>query len=327
LAITNDILDLASVEAGKFQLAPQPSRLRDIIDGSLGLMAETAAAKGIALTLEAAADLPVAVLADPLRVRQILLNLLGNAIKFTPAGGRVTLSVSWRGPRNGLQLSVADTGPGVPIAIRPYLFQDFAQRPFDMAASEGTGLGLAICASLAQAMGGTICYLPAPDAVGSVFTVALPLPLAELPSDPPPDRDPTPRPAPGLRVLVVDDVASNRRLAEALLQQAGYIVQLAEDGESAIAAVAQGPVPDIVLMDVFMPVIDGFAATQRIRALPGPAGKVPIIALTADATLDRVQIYSDAGMNGYVTKPFDVEELLAAIARAVAAGRSQLPPR
>lgn len=324
LAIISDILDLASVEAGKFQLTPQPTRLGDIIQGSIDLVAQTAAAKGVALTLEGGADLPEAVLADPLRVRQILLNLLGNAIKFTPSGGRVVLTVSWKGTNSGLRLSVADTGSGVPPEIRPYLFRDFAQRPLDMAASEGTGLGLAISASLAQAMGGTVRYQPGPDELGSVFIADLPLPIAEPPADPLPDRRATPRPVSGLRVLVVDDVASNRKLAEAVLQQAGYTVQLAVDGESAMAALAQGAVPDVVLMDVFMPGIDGLVATQRIRALGGAAGKVPIIALTADASVDRVQAYRDAGMNGYIIKPFEIEALLAAIAKVVLSEESLL---
>jgi CheY-like chemotaxis protein/nitrogen-specific signal transduction histidine kinase len=321
LAIINDILDLASVEAGKFQLSPQAARLDDIISGSTDLVAETASAKGITLTLERGANLPDVVLADPLRMRQILLNLLGNAIKFTSSDGRVTLSVVWLGDDTGLRLAVADTGPGVPAEIRPFLFRDFAQRPLDMAATEGTGLGLAISASLAHAMGGTLRYEPGPSGIGSLFIAELPLPLAEASAVPVAEPCPVQRPAAGLHVLVVDDVASNRKLAELLLQQAGHVVRLAEDGETAVAAMAHGPTPDVVLMDVFMPGMDGLTASRRIRALNGAASRVPILALTADASPDRAEAYYEAGMNGCVTKPFDIDDLLAAINDVIALRR------
>ena len=319
LAIINDILDLACVEAGTFQLNPRPAALADIIQGSIDLIAGTASTKRIALTLDLAPGLPKFVHADALRVRQILLNLLGNAVKFTPPGGRVTLAVSWHGAGGGLRLEVADTGRGVPEALRPHLFHDMAQRPLDMAATEGTGLGLAISASLAQAMGGTLRYQPGPDGVGSVFAAALPLPAATAPPAGAAVRV-APRHVAGLRVLVVDDVASNRKLAEVLLRQAGCEVRLIEDGAAAVAAIAGGEIPDVVLMDVFMPEMDGLAATRRIRALPGPAGRVPIIGLTADASPDRQPAYRAAGMNDCITKPFAVEDLLSAIGRAVARG-------
>ncbi|HUN43208.1 MAG TPA: response regulator [Acetobacteraceae bacterium] len=321
LAIINDILDLAGVEAGSFQLNPQPTALGKILQDSIEVLSDTAAAKCVFLDLDQAPGVPAFVRADPLRVRQILLNLLGNALKFTPAGGRVTLSASWH-PRPGLlRLEVTDTGRGVPATLRPHLFQDIARRPLDMAATEGTGLGLAITASLAQAMGGTLQYRPGRDDVGSVFTAELPLPVVDSPGERPPLRF-EPRPITGQRVLVVDDVASNRKLAEAVLRQAGCVVQLAEDGAMAVAALAAGAVPDVVLMDVFMPDLDGIAATRQIRALPGRAGKVPIIGLTADATPDRLPIYREAGMNDCITKPFAVDDLLSAIGRALSAGHA-----
>ncbi|HUB45457.1 MAG TPA: ATP-binding protein [Acetobacteraceae bacterium] len=316
LAIINDVLDLASAEAGTFQLHPRPTALASILHESIELLSETAAAKGIALSLDQAPGLPAFVRTDPLRVRQILLNLLGNALKFTPAGGRVTLSASWQATRGGVRLDVTDTGRGVPAALRPHLFQDIARRPLDMAATEGTGLGLAISASLAQAMGGTLRYQPGPGDLGSVFTAELPLPAVDPPRERPPVRF-EPRPVTGLRVLVVDDVASNRKLAEAVLCQAGCTVRLAEDGPAAVAALATGDVPDVVLMDIFMPDLDGLAATRQIRALSGRAGRVPIIGLTADASPGRLPVYRDAGMNDCITKPFVVDELLNAIGRAV----------
>jgi signal transduction histidine kinase/FixJ family two-component response regulator len=326
LAIVNDLLDLARVEAGRFQLSPQPCRVSEVIRGSADLVADAAVEKGVTLHVALAADSPPSVLADPVRVRQILVNLLGNAIKFTPPGGEVTLTVARLAAGGGLQLSVADTGPGVPPEILPRLFQDFVQSPFTEATSaEGTGLGLAISTTLAQAMGGTIGYRPGSNGVGSVFTVELPLPGVEPPSEAAAPPRPAPRPRPGVRVLVVDDVPSNRRVAQVFLQQAGFIVDVAASGALALAAMERSPLPDIVLMDVYMPGMDGLLATRRIRALPGPAGQVPIVALTADVSLEQAQACREAGMNGFVTKPLDFGELLATIAAAVPGAEVAVP--
>ena len=318
LAIVNDMLDLARAEAGTFELAPRAVRVREIVDGSRDLMAETALAKGVELRLAIAPDTPEAVMADAVRVRQIILNLLGNSIKFTPSGGRVTLSVSGRADADGIVLAVRDTGPGVPPEIVPYLFQDFMLCPVADATPDGTGMGLSICSSLAQAMGGTIGYQPAPEGTGSVFTVDLPLPRAEPPAAQPvkPMSSTTPRALGALRVLVVDDVPTNRRLAEVLLRQAGFEVELAADGAEAVAALRQRRIPDVVLMDIYMPGMDGITATRQIRSLPSAAGQVPIIALTADASPDQIRACQAAGTNGYVAKPFNIEALLASI-RAV----------
>ena len=318
LAIVNDMLDLARAEAGTFELAPRAVRVREIVDGSRDMMAETALAKGVELRLSVAPDTPEAVMADAVRVRQIVLNLLGNSIKFTPSGGLVTLAVSGRGNADGIVLTVHDTGPGVPPEIVPYLFQDFMLCPVADATPDGTGMGLSICSSLAQAMGGTIRYQPAPEGTGSVFTVDLPLPRAEptAASGAKPAPSAAPRASGALRVLVVDDVPTNRKLAEVLLRQAGFEVELAADGAEAVAALRQGRIPDVVLMDIYMPGMDGITATRQIRSLPGAVGQTPIIALTADASPDQIRACQAAGTNGYVAKPFNIEALLASI-RAV----------
>jgi CheY-like chemotaxis protein len=285
-----------------------------------------AAAGAVTLRVRHAAGVPRAVRADPLRVRQILLNLLGNAIKFTPPGGQVTLSVAPLDATDGLRLSVQDTGPGVPPEVRPYLFQDFLFGPVDNTTvdnttTDGTGMGLAISASLAQAMGGRIDYQPGPDGAGSLFIVDLPLPATEPPPPPlvaepppPPVVVTAPSPTGPRRVLVVDDVAANRRLAEVLLNQAGFVVDLAVDGASALARLDAGPNPDVILMDVYMPGMDGLTATRRIRALDGPVSQIPIIALTADVSPDQIRACHQAGMNSYLAKPFNVQDLLDAIA-------------
>jgi CheY-like chemotaxis protein len=277
----------------------------------------------VALSLQTAPDLPDAVLADPMRLRQILLNLLNNALKFTPRGGSVTLAVNWAPEDDpddmpdvaALDFTVTDTGPGVPANLCPQLFEDYTQGPGE-AMSGGTGLGLAISARLALAMGGALTHADGPGGRGSRFTLRLQLPLAPMPASLAPEPAPT-LPPPGLRILVVDDIAANRMVAEALLRQAGHEVDSAEDGHAALAAIARGPQPDVVLMDQSMPGMDGHTTTRHIRALPGPAGLLPIVALTADAMPEQINATLAAGMDGHVVKPIDRATLLAGIATAI----------
>ncbi|MFZ4408556.1 MAG: response regulator [Paracraurococcus sp.] len=316
LAIVNDALDLARVEAGRLQWAPAPVRLRPLLEEALELIQPAAAAKRIGLRLDPVAPLPEAVLADAVRLRQILLNLLGNAVKFTPAGGSVVLRVDQ--PEFGrMRLAVSDSGPGIPAALRPKLFGEFVQGEGQDAA--GAGLGLAISAALARGMGGTLDHAPGPDGCGSVFTALLPLPVAEPPALPvlvpaPAAEAPAPRP---LRLLVVDDARVNRQVVRALLRPEGHEVVEAEDGPAALAALQGGPLPDAVLMDVNMPGMDGFQVTEAIRALDGPAARVPVIALTGDAMPEAVEAGRAAGMDGHLTKPLQRAVLLAELARVL----------
>ncbi|MBR0681679.1 response regulator [Roseomonas eburnea] len=322
VAIVNDILDLGRVEAGRLELAPRPAELRGLLEEAVELARPAAVMKRIRLDLRMHPQLPAAVLVDPVRLRQILLNLLGNAVKFTPDGGQVTLSVR-PGPA-ALEFVVTDTGPGVPADQRERLFRDYERMGAEAAGTEGTGLGLAITAALARTMGGGASYAPGPEGKGSCFSVTLPLPAATLPAAVERTAPEPPRPADGLRILVVDDIAANRMVAEALLTQAGHRVQCCADGASAVAAIARGPLPDVVLMDVHMPDMDGFAATARIRALPGPAGHVPVLAVTAEAAPDEVRACLNRGMDGHVSKPIDRQALLAAIAEVTLVRRGAL---
>jgi signal transduction histidine kinase len=323
LSILNEVLDLSRIEAGRLDLAPCPIALAEFLDETLSLQHDAAQACGVALSLQTAPDLPDAVLADPMRLRQILLNLLNNALKFTPCGGSVTLAVNWAADDDpddvpdvmALDFTVTDTGAGVPADLRPQLFEDYTQAPGE-AMSGGTGLGLAISARLAWAMGGDITHADGPNGRGSRFTLRLTLPAAPMPASPAPEPAPT-LPPPGLRILVVDDIAANRMVAEALLRQAGYVVDSAEDGHAALAAILRGPLPDVVLMDQSMPGMDGHTAAHRIRALPGRAGRLPIVALTADAMPEQIAASLAAGMDGHVAKPIDRANLLAGIATAL----------
>lgn len=313
LAIVNDSLDLGRVEAGRLELLPRPVGLRAQLQEAVDLIRASSAEKRIELTQQLHPPLPDAVLADPVRLRQILLNLLGNAVKFTPEGGQITLSAL--SGQAGLTLAVTDSGPGVPEENRARLFQDYERVGADTAGTEGTGLGLAITAALAGAMGGRAWYAPGPGGVGSCFSVTLPLPTVDLP--PPPSEAPSsPARRETLRILVVDDIAANRLVAEALLGQRGHQVQSVADGASAVALLEAGQVPDVVLMDIFMPEMDGYETTRRIRALPAPAGRVPILAVTAEAGPEEVRACLASGMDGHIAKPIDRETLLRLVADA-----------
>ncbi|WP_052389624.1 ATP-binding protein [Belnapia moabensis] len=310
LAIVNDALDLARVEAGRLDLAPEPIALPESLRATLALVA-AAAAKGQDLRFEVETPLPAMVVADPLRLRQIAMNLLGNATKFTPPGGRITLSAGWEAGE--LRLAVTDTGPGLPAEVLANLFGDFVQGAGHNAAGEGSGLGLAICAALAQAMGGTLGHARGPEGVGARFTLTLPAP--ELPREP----------ARPLRLLVVDDVLVNRKVARALLEPAGHSVAEAADGEAALDALRSGPLPDAVLMDVHMEPLDGLAATRRLRALGGEAARLPVIALTGSVDPAEQAACRAAGMDGHLSKPIERAALLAELARVTAASERRFP--
>ena len=332
-ALLTDVLDLSRIEAGRLELVPVPTPLATLLDEVTGLARAAARAKAVSLVTEIAPNLPEAVLCDPLRVRQILHNLLGNAVKFTPAGGRVTLAVQRQG-RGGLVLTITDDGPGVPADFQNRLFEDYTRATREAAKGDGTGLGLAISARLAQAMDGSIRFGIPPGGRGSLFEACLPLPDAEppapaiaasIPSSIPGSiagsvtgtRPPAaPEPSPGLTVLVTDDIAVNRLVLRAMLERAGHRVIEAADGAAALEAVANpgasGP-PEVVLMDVLMPNMDGLEATRRIRALPGETGRLPILAVTAGALTDELAGCLAAGMDGHVTKPVERTVLLAAL--------------
>jgi signal transduction histidine kinase len=313
LAVANDILDLAAVEAGRLPLRRQPIAWPALMEGCVALVRPQAMQKRIALTLEVTAEAPGGVLGDPTRLRQMVLNLLSNAVKFTPEGGAVRLRLgrSVRGPQ---RIEVIDTGPGIPPERRGLLFRDFSRletapgREFG-----GAGLGLAITAALAKAMGGTIGVDAGPGRIGSLFWLDLPLPEAAAPpptqaAEPPAETAPGPR----RRVLVVDDVAPNRMVARILLEGAGHEVALATDGAEAVEAVRQGGF-DLVLMDIHMPGMDGLEATRRIRAEEAGRRRVPIVALSADALREQVEQCRAAGMDGHLAKPLDRGALMSVL--------------
>ena len=317
LSILNEILDLSRIEAGRMELTPQPFALVGFLQELNALAQGATIPLGVALHFDIAPDLPATVLADAMRLRQILLNLLNNAWKFTPSGGSVRLAVS-RIDGDLIGFTITDTGPGVPPSMRSRLFQDYA-RGSGPAHPGGTGLGLAISAHLASAMGGELTYADGPGGMGSRFTLVLTLPEVDAPADvePAPATMAHREPPSGLRFLVVDDVALNRKTLQALLEYAGHEVEVAENGRAALAAMDRFPLPDIVLMDQSMPDMDGNTAARYIRNLPGRAGRVPILAVTANALPEDIEASLAAGMDGHITKPIELKMLLDAAAHVL----------
>jgi CheY-like chemotaxis protein len=254
--------------------------------------------------------LPVALVGDEARLQQILLNLLNNAVKFTPQGG-VTLHVGCDdgfGDGGIIRFSVTDTGIGIPQDHRKYLFQRFYQINAVAREYGGTGLGLAISKRLVGLMGGEI-GLESEEGKGSTFWFKVPLPRAEESVIPSKLAGTTTQAGLSGRILLVEDLQHNRELAQMLLTNAGYQVDTAENGAEAVTAV-QAKAYDLVLMDIQMPVMDGVTATKRIRELDHPANNIPVIAMTANVLPLQVTAFGEAGMNDHVGKPFKKAELL-----------------
>ena len=296
LELISGVLSLSEVEQHRVELQPFVVDLGKLAADSIDVVRPAAGKKGLSLTVEAAPGAPATAFVDPTRLRQILLILLGNAVKFT-ASGAVTLrlcsaqvrstqnSLPEKGPDQAdvLRLEVADTGSGIPQEKRLRLFQDFERLSADADAVEGAGLGLALSARLVTVMGGSIGY-DDNDGGGSVFWIELPLLGAESKTE---RADVPPAATSPYRVLIVDDVAMNRDVAAAFLQSACYEVTCLDNGAAAVA-VASCENFDVILMDVRMPEMDGLEATRRVRKLPAPYGQVPVIALTAQAFAEQI---------------------------------------
>lgn len=320
LAIVNDILDFSKLEAGMVDVRPHATDIGRVVEDTLALFEGRASEKGLTLSGEVATDLPPMVMLDSDRLRQILVNLAGNAVKFTERG-QVTLRVGPCADGATLRFEIEDTGPGLDAEQCAQLFQRFNQ--IDGALTRrhgGTGLGLAICKGLAEAMGGEVGVTSTPGQ-GSIFHLILPLEAAVI-EDAPAARADTASIA-GLRVLVVDDNATNRELARRILEAFGADVTDADGGGPALTQLATQPV-DVVLMDLRMPDLDGREVLTRLRALDGPNQDAPVLAFTADA-----EVGDGAGLeafDGVVRKPIDTLALAGAVALA-AGGRDTQDPQ
>ena len=323
LEMIDCVLDMSEIEAEHVAVRSVEVDPRLTVAACLDLVRPLADAKRLALRVAPTPGAPPTVATDPTRLRQVLLNLLGNAVKFT-AHGSVEVRLGQSADGSALRVEVVDTGSGIPSEQRQRLFQDFDRLDIEATAGvEGSGLGLATSRRLATLMGGSLGYRDNP-AGGSVFWLELPLdPSEPSASDVAPAAGPSQIPAasprPPLRALVVDDVLMNRDIAASFLRAAGHEVTCAEGGAEAVATVASRDL-DVVLMDVRMPGMDGLEATRRIRALAGPRGQVPIMAVTAQAFTDQIADCRKAGMDSHLAKPFDPDTLLAAVVQAVDAG-------
>lgn len=321
LEMIERVLDFASIESGQMELHPREIAIRELTEECIAFISPMATASGLSLRVVSAHDAPRRMVADPARLRQVLLNLLGNAVKYTSAG-TVELRVL-PGGLGRLRIEVADTGRGVDEANRHRLFQDF-ERLEPASSVEGTGLGLAIAMRIVRLMGGTINHLPnqvgtsADGAIvnrGSVFWFELPTMISVVT----PLVDPLKGVASptGRRVLLVDDIKINRDIIGAFLDAAGHIVTMAEGGQESVRLAAQQQF-DLILMDVRMPEMDGLEATRRIRTSPAVHGHVPILALTAYTFPDQIAQCLEAGMDGHLPKPVDYDTLVTAIDAAIA---------
>ncbi|WP_296598703.1 ATP-binding protein [Phenylobacterium sp.] len=312
--LLNDVLDFSKIEAGQLDLAPEPMDAGEALAGVVGLLDAQARAKGLDLRCEIEGD-DLWIEADPVRVRQAMFNLVGNAVKFTAAGrvvARLSVTDTGAGDRQ-VCFEVSDTGIGMTPEAQAGLFERFHQAESDTSRRfGGAGLGLSITRALVRMMGGDIA-VDSTVGQGSTFRIAFAAPAAR-PIVEAPVGDAL---LEGVRVLLVEDNATNRLVARTMLERLGALVEEAEDGLAGLACARTGRF-DLVLMDIQMPRMGGIEAARAIRGLKGNAGQVPIIALTANAMTHQRSEYLAAGMDGMVAKPVSAAALLTEIVRLLA---------
>jgi len=319
LTVLNDILDFSKMEAGYVEFVAEPFQLAPVIESIHALMAPRAAEKGLEMTLAIDGAVPAFFTGDAQRLRQVLINLVSNAVKFTERG-RILLAVRVVGlsaKAARLRFEVADTGPGIDAQARSRLFEPFTQADPTIARRfGGTGLGLAISKRIVAMLGGLIDLEPRAEG-GTLAWIEIELPIATA------HCAANAQPAaslPPLSILLAEDNPVNQLVAALLLRRQGHIVSVVEDGLAALEAVAEGEF-DLVLMDMQMPGMDGIAATRAIRALSGGRGTLPIIAMTANAFHSDRELCLAAGMDDYVSKPIDLEALDRAIRQVLRIGK------
>jgi len=319
LQLINAVLDISKIESGKMELVPSAFSVSELMDGIARLYSGIAADKGLSFHLVLDPNLADARFGDEVRLRQVISNLISNALKFTDAG---SITVEVGGDQASVTVRVRDTGMGIPEDLRDHIFERFAQADSSSTRrSEGSGLGLAICSELARLMGGGIRLLPADNQQGSCFEFVVRMPATTEPTgmgDPVEPEDLAA--AQALKVLVVDDNATNRTVLTALLAELGIQACVASDGLQAVEAFDAEPW-DIILMDIHMPNMDGLQACRAIRDREASDGRdrTPIIAVTASALTHETERYRAAGMDGCLAKPIDIRRLVAELQAALAA--------
>ena len=314
MSVLDDIIDASQLESRHLSLDNAPFNPSTVVDDVVSLFCALARDKSLTLATAVDASLPEWVMGDARRVRQVLTNLVGNAVKFTDAG-RVEIAVSYDADQQAAHFAVRDTGAGIAEGMADKIFDQFFQVDSSTTRRHGgSGLGLAISKQLVGMMGGMI-RVDSKLGEGSTFHFTIAAAVALPPS---PDRaEPIAAPNRRLRVLVAEDNPAMQEILRALLEAGGHQLTIVTDGRDAVAMAASQTF-DVILMDVMMPMMDGLTAAQRIRELGGRGGGIPIIALTANALVGDRDRYLAAGMTDYLSKPIDVAALFAALGRAVA---------
>ena len=344
LSLINNVLDMSRIESGRVHLEESEVNLLDLLHDLKTLVSGQVQAKQLKLIVDTAGVTDENVYCDKTQLNQVLVNLLSNAIKFTPSGGTVSVRVTQLpGAPEGkgaYELRVKDTGIGMSAEFAQNVFEPFErERTSTVSKIQGTGLGMAITKNIVDMMGGTIEVNTAPDK-GTEFIVrtAMRLQTEKLDEKKQPAREREQAEKDGVqpdqtpsftdkKLLLVEDNELNREIAVAILSKYGFVIDTAENGQEALNKVAASKPGDIdlVLMDVQMPVMDGLEATRRIRRLNNPQqASIPILAMTANAFNEDRDIALEAGMDGFLSKPIDVEELIHTLQRVFSGARKAL---
>ena len=321
LSLINDVLDMSRIESGNVTIENSDVHLPDVIRDLKTIVQSSAAEKKLDLTVDTQGVVHEDIVADRLRLNQILLNILSNAIKFTPEGGAIRFSVTEKPSPDEetalFEFRISDTGIGMSEEFRKTIFDAFTrERTSTVSGIQGTGLGMAITKNIVDLMGGTIS-VSSEEGSGSEFTVELPFRISEKRAESGPETE-TAVDFTGKRVLLAEDNEMNQMIAAAILEDAGFAVEVARDGAEAVEKMADAPAGwyDIVLMDVQMPRMDGYTAAGKIRAMDDPAkAGIPIVAVTANAFEEDRKAAREAGMNAHLAKPYDVAEIMKTLAQ------------
>jgi signal transduction histidine kinase/CheY-like chemotaxis protein len=323
LALVGNLLDLSRIEAGKLTTTIEPVAPLQLVTEVVESLEPQARKNGLAVRVDVEGTVPLAIASDQQRLRQILVNVIGNALKFTESGGvRITLSTTAAAQGTLLHVDVADTGPGIPPNAQKYLFEPFEQAAIVPPVHSGTGLGLSIARRLAEQLGGSLALVRSgPE--GSMFRLTIGATAAHrTSSDSRVARQGLPRGLNGIRILLVDDNEDLQVALQRLLRSFGATVEVANDGRAAIAQ-ASSRRYDVVLMDILMPGVNGLDAIRTLRA---KGCDVPIIALTGDATTARRLASLDAGYSALLAKPFEPDHLVSSISSVLAGHREDIAP-
>ena len=323
LALINDVLDISRIESGKIKFVPEAVDITEVSDSVLTIMDGYLSNRNITFKTELTEPKTPFVLTDAVRVREVLVNILGNAVKFTQDGGTITFAVSYLPGIDDRHVNVryriSDTGIGMSEEFVDHIFDEFSQEEHGARTQyQGTGLGMAITKRYVDLMGGTIS-VESKKGVGSTFIVEFPMEITDACEVKKKDYSVGKMDLTGLKILLAEDNDLNAEIAMVQLEELGIQITRASDGEEAVRIFAENPQGtfNLILMDVMMPKMNGYEATKAIRSLPNrpDAAAIPIIAMTANAFAEDVQASLDAGMNGHLSKPIVMDEVIKAIAR------------